>query len=117
MRRQDLPHDVLWRQIDRDHDRLLFGRRLLERRKLALEQARRHEVLVTRGDAPRDQPDIALEEDEANVRAVADQDIAITALECRAGDHAAPAGTALAVNPGGDRLEPRPAILIGKRNA
>ncbi len=53
---------------------------LFERFELAREQARRHEMLVTRGDAAGDERCVSLEINEADVRPVADQDVAVAPL-------------------------------------
>src|ERR1700726_3809112 len=92
---ENLLHDLLRTALDRNDDRVFIRCRLLERRELALEQARRHEVLMTGGDAPRNELDVAPEADQAHVRAFADDNLAVATLERRAGDHAAFAGAAL----------------------
>src|SRR5260370_42054909 len=48
-------HDQFDRLIDADRDRALIAPRRLESRKLAVEQARRHEVVLTCGKTPCDQ--------------------------------------------------------------
>src|SRR4029077_2455476 len=98
--------DAAGMRRDRNRDRQLRRRRLLQRRELAVEERGRHEVIVTGGDAPRDQFAVAFEEDEAHIAALADQDIAIGALERRAGDDAVIAGFAGIVDPGGDGAQP-----------
>ena len=47
--------DVAGMRRDRDDDRPFVRRRLFQRLELAVEQCRRHEMIVARGDAPRDQ--------------------------------------------------------------
>ena len=65
-----------------------FRSRLLERIELAVQQAARHKMLMTGGDAARNQRFVALEVDQANVRAIPDKNIAVTALQCGACDDA-----------------------------
>src|SRR4051812_3705307 len=69
------------------------------------------------GDAARDQGFVALEINQPHVGAIADENIAVSTLERRAGDDAVSPGTAPLVNPGSDRIQPGPAILIGEGNA
>lgn len=59
----------------------------------------------------------SFEIDEAHVPAFADQNIAVAALERGAPDDAACPRGARLVDPGGNRAQPRPAVLIGQRNA
>jgi hypothetical protein len=73
-------------------------------------------MLVAGGDTARDQCFVALEVDQANVRAIADQDIAVVALQRGTGDDAVSARTTRLVDPGSDRAQPRPTILIGEGN-
>src|SRR5580704_16353179 len=51
----DLGDDLGWPAAGIDDDRMLVRRRLLQCRKLAVEQGHRHEVLVPRGHAPADE--------------------------------------------------------------
>src|SRR5580704_11772212 len=74
-------------------------------------------MLVTGGKAARDQVLLALEVDQPHVGAVADENIAVAPLERRAWDDAVPTRMAGLIDPGGDRLQPRPAILVSERNA
>ena len=60
---------------------------------------------------------VAFEENQPNVAPLADQDIAIGALERRAGDDAVIASLAGGVDPGGDGVQPGPAVLIVQRLA
>ena len=53
---------------DIDGDRMFVRRRLLQRRKLAVEQRHRHEMLVPRGHAPVDEIVRAFEVDQRHVR-------------------------------------------------
>ncbi len=69
---------------DRDHDRVFVRLRLFERRELAVEQRGWHEVPVACRQPARDQVSLAFEIDDLDVGALADQDIAIGALERRA---------------------------------
>ena len=47
----DLRDDLGWPAADVDGERMLVWRRLLQRRKLAVEQGHRHEVLMPRSHA------------------------------------------------------------------
>src|SRR5215471_1694570 len=94
---------------------MLVRLRLFECRELAVEQRAWHEMSVARRQPTRDQIPPALEIDDADVGALADQDIAIGAFERRACDGAMVAGAPSRVDPGGDALQPGPAILVGER--
>src|SRR5262249_58638403 len=83
-------------------------------RELAVEQQRWHEMPVSRRQPTRDQIPPAFEIDDADVGALADQDIAIGAFERRACDGAMVAGAPRRIDPGGDALQPGPAILVGE---
>ena len=74
-------------------------------------------MVGARRNAPRDQLAVALEEHQPDIAAVADQDVAIDAAQRRAGDDAVTAGLPGRVDPGGDRAQPGPAILVGQRLA
>src|SRR6476619_1784123 len=81
--------NLLRRRIDRHRDRVLIGRRLLQRIELALEQSRRHEVALARREARGDQIELAFEVDKPHIRALLGRDeVAVDALERRAGDNA-----------------------------
>ena len=74
-------------------------------------------MLMAGSDAARDQRLIALEVDQTNGGTIADQNITVAALESGACDDGASARTTAVVDPGGDRGQPGPTILVGKRNA
>src|SRR5919109_3995536 len=74
-------------------------------------------MALPRGETMRDQLAIAPEIDEPHVRAVADQDVAVTALQGRAGHDAVPALGAPAIDLRGDRLEPGKPVGIVERDA
>src|SRR5437764_11972695 len=93
---------------------MLVRRRRLQRLELAGQQPRWHEVTPAGGEPARDQRFGAVEEDDANVTASMDEDVAIGALERRAGDHGALASPAGAVNLVGNGLQPGPAVLVGE---
>src|SRR6266571_2631716 len=116
-RRDDLVDDIARARLDRGGDRALVGTGLLQGLELAVQQARRHEVTVAGGHASRDQRLAALQIDETYVPAAVDDDVAIAALERRAGEHDVPAGAARFVDERGDGVEPRPAVLVGERDA
>src|SRR5262245_26170385 len=101
---------------DRDYDRVFVRARPFERRELAVEQRGRHETPVACRHPTRDQIALALEIDYAHVGALADQDIAIGAFERRARDRAMIADAPGRVDPGGNAVQPGPAILIGERH-
>src|SRR5262249_6409623 len=102
---------------DRDDDGVLIGLRLFERGELARKQRRWHEMAVTRGNPARDQVLAPFEIDETHVRALIDENVAIGTLERGAGDDTMIAGFARRVDPGGNGLEPGPAVLVGERDA
>src|SRR5262249_36198497 len=107
--------DLARMRSNRNHDRMLIRLRRFEGRELAVEQGRWHEMPVARRQPTRDQIPPAFEIDDADVGALADQDIAIGAFERRACDGAMVAGAPSRVDPGGDALQPGPAILVGER--
>src|SRR6185312_3086473 len=113
----DLLDDLARMRNDRDHDCMFVRLRLLEARKLAVEQRGRHEMRVACREPPGDQVPIALEIDEADIGAATDQDIAIGTLERRASDGAMIPDAPRRVDPGGDAVQPGPAILVGERHA
>ena len=96
---------------------MFVRQRLLEARKLAVEQRGRHEMRVACREPPGDQVPIALEIDEADIGAATDQDIAIGTLERRASDGAMIPDAPRRIDPGGDAVQPGPAILVGERHA
>ena len=94
------------------------GARLFQRVELALEQRGRHEVALASSEPRGDQVEVALEIDEPHVGAlVLRDDVAVAPLQRRAGHHAGRAGRAMLGDPGGDRAQPRPAVLVGERLA
>ena len=62
----------------------------------------------------RDQVALALQIDDADVGALTDQDIAVGAFESRASDGAVIADAPSRVDPGGNAMQPGPAVLIGE---
>src|SRR5580704_16165140 len=95
---------------DRDYDGMFIGLGLLEGGELAVEQRRRHEVAVAGREPPRDEVAVAFQKDDAD-RAATGENIAIGALERRAGDDAVVAGVTGCIDPGGDAVEPGPAVF------
>jgi hypothetical protein len=71
-------------------------------------------MLMTGGDAAGDQRLIALEIDQTNVGAIADQSITVAPLQSGACDRAVSARTTALVDPSGDCLEPGPTILVSE---
>jgi hypothetical protein len=65
----------------------------------------------------RDQVPLALQIDDADIAALTNQDIAIGAFESRAGDGAMIPNAPGRVDPGGNPVQPRPAVLICQRLA
>src|SRR5262245_8868292 len=74
-------------------------------------------MLVPRGDATRDQRLLAREVDETDIATRADQHVTVPALERRARDDAMSAAAPNLVDPAGDRVQPRPTVLVGERDA
>src|SRR5690242_17690058 len=71
-------------------------------------------MLLARSHAPMDQIVIALEINQIYVGTLADNDIAIAALERRAGEHAELSALAPAVDFSGDLAQPRQPVGIGQ---
>ena len=115
-RRQDLRHDLARLRLDRDDDGIFVRSRFLQRFELAVKQASRHEMLMAGGDTACDQRLVTLEIDQTDVCTITDQNIAVAALQRGARDDAMSARTTRLVDPGGDRIQPGPTILIGERN-
>src|SRR5262245_8474675 len=113
----DLLHDLTRMRNDRDHDRVFVQLRLFECREFAVEQRGWDGMLVACRQPARDQVLLTLEIDDADIAALANQDIAIGAFECGAGDGAMIPGAPSRVDPGGNAMQPRPAILICQRLA
>ena len=98
-------------------DRMFVRLRRLQGLELAVEQARRHEMILAPGEPVGDQVLRAVEKDDADIVSSVHEDIAIGALQRRAGDHDMLAGLADPVDLVGNRLQPRPAVFIGQRMA
>ena len=111
----NLGDDVIDRSSHVRVDRMLVGAGLLQRCQLAVEQACRHEVPFARGEARGDQLDVAGQIEEMYVRSPASEEIAIAALECRAGNHAGLAGLPPAVDPVRDLFKPGPPVPVVER--
>ena len=114
---QDPSHNLTRLWLDRDNDWILVRSWLLKRLKLAVQQISRHEMVMTGGETACDESLIPFEINQADVRPVPNQDIAISSFQCGTGNDAVPARSARLVDPGGNRVQPGPAILIGQRNA
>ena len=76
--------DRIGRLRDRHHDRMLVLARLLQRRELAVQQRRRHEVVLSYCHPLGDQRLRALQIHQHHVGSAADQNVAIGTPECRA---------------------------------
>src|ERR1700733_7700385 len=87
-RRQNLCDDFVRRRLDRDNDWIFVWSRFFQRLELTVKQAFRHEMLMTGSDAACDQLLIALEIDQTDVGAIANQDIAVATFQSRACDNA-----------------------------
>src|SRR3954469_17381075 len=83
----DVFNDGLDRRVDRYGYRVFCHVWRLERPELAGEQAWRHEMVFAPGEAVRNQWLGAVEKDDADVAASVHQNIAVSALQRRAGDH------------------------------
>src|SRR3981081_2415701 len=71
---------------------------------------------MTGGDAAGDELFVPFEEEETDIWASADHNVSVAALARRAGDDPMSARGPRLVDPGCNRVQPRPAILIGQRN-
>src|SRR5215831_3589940 len=91
--------------------------RLFQCRELAVEQRGRHEVPVPCRQSTCDQLTRALQVDDADVEALANQHVAIGALECRTGDGTMISSAPGCVDPCGNAMQPGPAVLVCKRLA
>ena len=98
-------------------ERGLFGAGCLQGGELAVDKAGRHEVVVADGLAAGDEGLVAMQVDEADIRAISGQDVAVAAAQGRAGENAVAAGGAGGVDPGGHGLQPGPAVLVGQGRA
>jgi hypothetical protein len=88
-----------------------------ERADLRRQQRGRHEVAAARLHALADQLGVAGEVHEAHVALRAVEQVAVAALEGRAGDDGAAAGAGLAAHPVAHGLEPGPAVVVGEGRA
>src|SRR5262245_55072667 len=79
-RRHNPRHDFTRWRFNRDDNGIFIVTRLLQRFELAVQEASRHEMLVTHGDAPRDQRLFALEVDETHIDTITDENVAVAAL-------------------------------------
>src|SRR5258708_39473379 len=74
-------------------------------------------MTLARGEPARDQFLRAVEEDDADVVTPMHEDVTVGAFQRRAGDDGTLAGLADAIDLVGNRLQPRPAVLVGQRMA
>src|SRR6185295_4767900 len=98
----DVIDDFFDRRIDRYRDRPFVRSRPLQRLELAGEQARRHKVPLARGEAGGDQILRSVEKDDADIVTAVHENVAIGALQRRAGDDRALTGGREAVDLVGD---------------
>jgi hypothetical protein len=113
--RGDLPDDPVDRLADTNSDRVLVRARWFKRRKLAVEQVRRHEMTAAGGETSCDQSARPVEINQPHPRAVADDPRAILPLQRRAGDNAADAARLPQVDYPGDSGKPGRPVGIGQR--
>ena len=90
------------------------GCRRLQRRELAGQQSRRHEMSLAPAEPVRDQRLRALEIDQADVGSVVHENVAIGALSAEQPITTCSPASQHAVDLGGDRLQPGPAVLVGQ---
>src|SRR5690606_14904035 len=83
---QHLRSNLIRGALDRYGNRVFVRARRFQRVELALQQARRHEMAAALCHPPRDEVLAAAEENQPHLRAVADEDAAVAALQRRAGD-------------------------------
>src|SRR4051794_13878224 len=74
-------------------------------------------MLMTGGDTARDERLVAFQVDQTDIRATADQNIPVAALQRGARDDGVSARMARVVDPAGDRRQPGPAIVVRERDA
>src|SRR5262245_52762848 len=85
----DLRNDVLHQPSYVDADRILVGIRLLQDRELAVENRARCKRLLACGQARGNHRPVPVQIDDTHLRSPAGEEVAIAALEPRAGDDAA----------------------------
>src|SRR5262249_23176892 len=83
-RGHDVIHDRLPLGMDRHHEHILLGRRLLEVGELARQELRLEEVALPRRHARRDELVAAVQVDDLHL--IPAEDVAVLAFERRAGD-------------------------------
>lgn len=110
-------NDLVDRSRDVDRPGTLVGIGWLECLELAAKEPRRHEVTGAMLESIGEKGTIAGEVDETNLGIRVAQDIAISALERRAGDDESHPVRARVVKSGGDGFEPPLPVLIGQRDA
>ena len=109
---QNLCNNVLHRPTHVDDDRILVGVGLLQDCEVMVEEPWQHGVFSACGEARGDQCPLAVQINDAHLRPATGQEVAMAAPERRAGDHAARADLAAAVDPGRDLLEPGPLVTV-----
>src|SRR3569623_434559 len=109
--------DLVWCVIDCYDDRALAGARLLQRRELAFEQFRRHEVACAACEPLREQGLAALEKHERDVVMSGGKDRAVGPFESRAGDDDFAPASARGLDRIGEGHEPRASIVVVERIA
>src|SRR5579875_1022024 len=100
-----------------DGDRALAGLRQLQGGELAAEQLAGKEMTLADGDPAGQQGGIGGQDDHPCRRASAQQQVPVAPPQRGAGDHRGLAVGDPRVHPRPDRLQPRPAVLVGQRDA
>jgi len=113
----DLGDDVVGRGTDIHDDRPVFRLGLLEDGELAVEQRRRHEMAVSGGKSPANELGRPPEVDQRHFGPIADDDVAVAALESRAGHYSRLALCPPLVDPLSDPSQPRQPVGITERCA
>ena len=109
---QNLSNDVLQSPTHVDEDWILVGVGLLQDCEVTVEEVCWHRILFACSQARRDQRPLAVQINDTYLRSATGQEIAMAAPERRAGDHAARADLAAAVDPGRDLLKPGPLVTV-----
>ena len=111
----NLRNDILHRTTHVHDDWILVGVWLLQDREVTVEDVGQHGMLFAGGQALLDQRPLAVQINEAHLWSATGQEVAITALERRAGDDAARAEPATTVDPCRHLGEPGPLIAVIER--
>jgi hypothetical protein len=113
---QDQRDGLLRGVHDRDDQAPLARMRRLEVGQLGVEHRGLEEVPGAAGHPLGDQRPVAVQEDQLDLGAAAGQQLAVRALERRAGRHAGGAGPGPSLDPAGDGAQPGQPVLVGERD-